>query len=75
MKLLCTYCNTFVLDEDAGEARAALAPGTKLKDIPAAWRCPVCGQPKSYLKPISDKEFSDKKKNYDKIYPVKKKAN
>lgn len=71
MKFLCTYCNTFVYDDEAGEARAGLKLGTKLNDFPRDWACPVCGRPKSYLKEISDDEFKVRKRNYDELYPVK----
>lgn len=69
MKYLCSYCNTFVYDEERGEERAGLKMGIKLPDIPENWRCPVCGQPKFYLKPISDSQFQEKKKTYDKLFP------
>jgi isopentenyl diphosphate isomerase/L-lactate dehydrogenase-like FMN-dependent dehydrogenase/rubredoxin len=71
MKYLCTYCNTFVYDDEAGEPRASLKPGTVFEQVPESWRCPVCGQPKSYWKKISDREFAERKKNYDKLHPPK----
>ena len=37
---------------------AHLEPGTKVKDIPDSWRCPVCGMPKKFLKPVSDDVFA-----------------
>jgi len=37
-KYRCTVCN-YVYDEEKG--------GVKFSDLPAEWRCPVCGAPKS----------------------------
>ncbi len=71
VKYLCTYCNVFVYDSAVGEERATLKSGTKLEDISSAWRCPVCGQPKEYLKEITDAEFAEAKKKYDVMYPPK----
>jgi len=72
MKYLCSYCNTFTFDTEIGEPRANLPKGIRLEDIPASHRCPVCGRPKSFLKPITDAEFKVKKANYDKQYPEAK---
>jgi len=44
------------------------------RDILNTWRCPVCGQPKTYLKEITDKEFTNKKIAYDKVYPIRPEA-
>ena len=43
MKILkCQVCN-WVYDEAKGSPDEGLAPGTKWKDIPEDWACPVCG--------------------------------
>src|SRR4030042_392326 len=67
---LCTYCNTFVYDEAAGDPRAHLDPGTTFENVSENWRCPVCGQPKSYWKEISHAEFEKKKEHYDALFPL-----
>ena len=72
MKYICTNCYIFVYDEELGDEKTGLKPGTKLKDFPEEWFCPACGALKSDLKPISDEEFGDKKVKYD--YLVRKKA-
>ncbi len=58
MKYICTYCNVFAYDEEKGDLNAHLEPGTRVKDIPDSWRCPVCGMPKKFLKPVSDDVFA-----------------
>ncbi len=67
---LCTYCKTFVYDEAAGEPRAYLDAGITFENVPEDWRCPVCGQPKSYWKEISRVEFEEKKEKYDALFPL-----
>ena len=68
---LCTYCNTFVYDDISGDKRANLQLGTKLRNIPESWRCPVCKQPKTYLKEISKDDFIARKEKYDGFYSKK----
>jgi len=58
MKYICTYCNVFAYDEEKGDTNALLNPGTKVENIPETWRCPVCGMPKTFLKPVSDDVFA-----------------
>ncbi|MHA1243086.1 MAG: rubredoxin [Candidatus Heimdallarchaeota archaeon] len=41
-KYECTVCG-YVYDEDEGDADSGIAPGTKFKDLPDDWVCPVCG--------------------------------
>ena len=64
MKYVCTYCNTYVYDEDKGDPDTNLEPGTQLEDIPASWLCPVCGMPKEYLQEIREDIFSLKMTAY-----------
>lgn len=58
MKYICTYCNVFAYDEEKGDTNALLKPGTKVENITETWRCPVCGMPKTFLKPVSDDVFA-----------------
>jgi 4-hydroxymandelate oxidase len=53
-------CKIFIYDEDVGEPRLNLLPGTKVEDIPDSYRCPVCGFPKSYLKPLDETSTPEK---------------
>ncbi len=45
-------CKIFIYDENVGEPKLNLKPGTKVENIPDSYRCPVCGFPKSYLQPL-----------------------
>jgi 4-hydroxymandelate oxidase len=54
-------CKIFIYDEEIGEPKLNLAPGTKVEDIPDTYRCPVCGFLKSYLQPLN--EVSSPEKN------------
>jgi len=45
MKYRCPVCG-YIYDEDA--------EGTKFKDLPDDWECPICGEPKSSFVPVED---------------------
>lgn len=45
-KYVCSVCG-FVYDESVGYPEGGIAPGTKWKDIPDDWVCPLCGATKS----------------------------
>lgn len=64
MKYLCTYCNTYVYDDEKGDPETNLKPGTTLDNFPNSWLCPVCGMPKEYLQEVSDEIFKIKKLTY-----------
>jgi 4-hydroxymandelate oxidase len=65
MKFICTYCNVYVYDEDSGDPATNLEAGTKWKQIPDTWLCPVCGMPKTYLQQVRDEVFSLKMTAYE----------
>lgn len=69
---MCAFCSTFVYDSEIGEPRARIKLGAEPKDLPAGYQCPVCGNPKSYLKVINEITFQQKKRHYNKLYPHKK---
>jgi len=48
---LCIVCG-FVYDEALGDPDSGIAPGTSWADVPADWRCPVCGVRKSDFEPF-----------------------
>ena len=55
---LCTYneCLPFVYDPVHGDpdniaGPHPIPPGTAFEDLPADWRCPVCGSPKQWFEP------------------------
>ena len=41
-KYVCTVCG-YVYEEAAGDPENGVAPGTKWKDLPADYQCPLCG--------------------------------
>ena len=41
-KYVCTVCG-YVYDEAAGDPDNGIAPGTKWKDVPDDFTCPLCG--------------------------------
>ena len=70
-KMVCSICS-YTYDEEKGIPEAGIAPGTKWEDLPADWKCPVCGAgkeafrekqepaaaPAEQEKPVVDKELS-----------------
>lgn len=45
-KYVCGICG-YVYDPVQGDPENGIAPGTKFKDLPDDWECPVCGTSKS----------------------------
>jgi rubredoxin len=43
---ICSVCG-YVYDEAKGIPASGIAPGTKWEDLPAGWKCPLCGASKS----------------------------
>lgn len=41
MKYVCV-CG-YVYDEEAGDIKLGIAPGTKWEDLPEEFVCPICG--------------------------------
>ncbi|MCU0556545.1 MAG: rubredoxin [Desulfobacterales bacterium] len=44
-KWVCTICG-YVYDPAKGDPDNGVAAGTKWKDVPDSWECPVCGAAK-----------------------------
>lgn len=42
----------YVYDPAKGDADNGVAPGTAFSDLPADWRCPLCGVEKDFFKKI-----------------------
>jgi rubredoxin len=42
----CRTCG-YIYEEEMGDPPEGLAAGTRWVDIPAEWKCPLCGTPKS----------------------------
>lgn len=47
----CLICG-YVYDEDKGEEKKDVAPGTAFDDLPEDFKCPLCGAAKSMIKKI-----------------------
>ncbi len=69
---MCMNCKVFVYDEERGDPKLNLAPGTRVEDIPDNYRCPVCGAIKCCLHQIGG---SAPQKKMDEEVPVKKDLN
>jgi len=41
-KYVCTVCG-YMYDPANGDPDNGFGPGTAFEDLPADWRCPVCG--------------------------------
>ena len=46
---ICSICS-YTYDEAKGIPEAGIAPGTKWKDLPEDWKCPLCGADKSQFR-------------------------
>ncbi|HVP25590.1 MAG TPA: rubredoxin, partial [Methanomicrobiales archaeon] len=42
---LCQVCG-YIYDEETGEPMTDTPPGIRFGDLPADWRCPICGSGK-----------------------------
>lgn len=42
----CRLCG-YVYEPDKGDSKSNTAAGTAFEALPATWRCPVCGAPRS----------------------------
>ncbi len=49
-KYKCAKCG-WIYDPAIGDPKNGIPPGTPFEKLPAGWRCPVCGQPKSMFFP------------------------
>jgi rubredoxin len=49
-KYICTICG-YVYDPELGDPDNDIESGTKFKDLPDDWVCPVCGADKSDFEP------------------------
>jgi isopentenyl diphosphate isomerase/L-lactate dehydrogenase-like FMN-dependent dehydrogenase/rubredoxin len=52
----CRICNIYTYDDDKGDLRIGIEPGTELADLPEGSRCPVCGAPSNSMKQIDEEE-------------------
>ena len=47
----CLYCG-YVYDEEEGAPDHDLPPGTRWKDVPEDWCCPMCSSEKPDFQPV-----------------------
>lgn len=52
MKYRCNICNVYEYDDAIGDLHTGIKPGTKPKNFPDEWRCPICAADKTHLKHI-----------------------
>ena len=50
---LCQVCG-YVYDETLGEKETGTPPGTRFEDLPADWKCPICGLGKEVFVKIDE---------------------
>ncbi|WP_297980805.1 rubredoxin [uncultured Methanobrevibacter sp.] len=50
-KYRCAICG-YVFDTETGEAKKDIAAGTAWEDVPADFKCPLCGAVKNMFKEI-----------------------
>lgn len=46
---VCGACD-WVYDPEKGDAEHGIEPGTAFEDLPADWKCPLCGMGKMVFK-------------------------
>lgn len=57
MKYVCELCGS-IYDEEAGNIKAGIQPGTKFSDLPEDYECPGCGYQKEAYNPVLPKKAS-----------------
>ncbi len=55
MKYVCELCGS-VYDEEAGNIKAGILPGTKYSELPEDYECPGCGFKKEALNPAQSRK-------------------
>lgn len=51
----CRACG-FVYEPQKGSSQGGIAPGTAFEELPATWRCPVCGARKTQFQNVGSEE-------------------
>ncbi len=50
-KFRCKPCG-YIYDEETGDYESGIEAGTKFKDLPENWLCPICYLGKNYFEDI-----------------------
>jgi len=58
-KYLCSVCG-YMYDEQTGDEKNGVNPGTKWEDLPENWLCPLCGAVKTEFNEEKEKSTDDK---------------
>ncbi|MDF1558044.1 MAG: rubredoxin, partial [ANME-2 cluster archaeon] len=45
----CNICNTYEYFDDKGDSNLNISPGTKPKDFPDDYKCPICQADKTHM--------------------------
>ena len=64
MKFWCRFCNIFSFDITEGDNASGLTPGTTIEGIPEDWRCPVCGKAKTFIRPLPEEDYVERRASY-----------
>jgi rubredoxin len=48
----CNVCSAYDYDQDNGDPKTGIEPGTHPQDFPDDWACPICGSDKTHLDPL-----------------------
>ena len=51
MKYVCELCG-WVYDEEVGDAKNHITPGTRFEDLPKHYECPACFMGKEAFSPV-----------------------
>ncbi len=70
---LCTICDLYIYDEEAGDPAAAVEPDTRFDDIEEFWQCPICRAPKDAFVRLEGDDATRAKQKYG-AFLAKRKA-
>ncbi len=59
MKYACELCG-FVYDEEAGDIKNGIAPGTLFSELPEEYECGRCGFKKEAFNPVRSADYHER---------------
>lgn len=60
MKYVCELCGT-IYDEQVGDPKHKIRPGTAFSSLDEDYECPVCGSQKEAFSPVRAPQTADKR--------------
>ena len=48
----CNVCNVYEYNQEKGDHKTGIEPGTHPSDFPDNWACPICTSDKTHLDPL-----------------------